>query len=608
MCAIAGIMNLETNPETIDAFRCTMYRRGPDDFGVFTDREATLLHARLAVMDPMGGRQPMHLHLGQNTYSLIYNGELYNTGELRQELEKLGHRFISRCDTEVVLHAYAQWGRDCLEKFNGIFAFAVWESRDRRLFLARDRIGVKPLFYSLYRGGLLFASEIKTILAYPGVPRVLDMEGAAQILLLGPGRIPGSGVLSGIHELEPGCWAVWENGKLETRRYWKLRDAPHTDSFAETVERVRALVEDAVVRQMEADVPVGTFLSGGLDSSLISAICAREMRKKGKDLDTFSLDYENNDKFFVPGKFQPSADSDYIGIMEDALHCSAHHVKLTAEELADALEESTMARDLPGMADVDFSLLLFCKQIRKHVTVALSGECADEIFGGYPWYRDPQIREQAGFPWAQSTDQRGALMHHGLAQKIHAQEYVMSMYRKTLDECDILPENSPLERRMKQMVNLNFRWFMQTLLDRKDRMSMYASLEVRVPFCDYRIAEYLYRVPWEMKDHGGYEKGLLRTAAQGLLPEQILWRKKSPYPKTYDPEYLRLMHQRLSVLMNDPAAPLWELMEKERVEALSKEEMPWPWYGQLMRTPQTIAYLLQIDAWIRHYGVDLRLS
>ena len=608
MCAIAGIMNLETNPETIDAFRCTMYRRGPDDFGVFTDREATLLHARLAVMDPMGGRQPMHLHLGQNTYSLIYNGELYNTGELRQELEKLGHRFISRCDTEVVLHAYAQWDRDCLEKFNGIFAFAVWESRDRRLFLARDRIGVKPLFYSLYRGGLLFASEIKTILAYPGVPRVLDMEGAAQILLLGPGRIPGSGVLSGIHELEPGCWAVWENGKLETRRYWKLRDAPHTDSFAETGERVRALVEDAVVRQMEADVPVGTFLSGGLDSSLISAICAREMRKKGKDLDTFSLDYENNDKFFVPGKFQPSADSDYIGIMEDALHCSAHHVKLTAEELADALEESTMARDLPGMADVDFSLLLFCKQIRKHVTVALSGECADEIFGGYPWYRDPQIREQAGFPWAQSTDQRGALMHHGLAQKIHTQEYVMSMYRKTLDECDILPENSPLERRMKQMVNLNFRWFMQTLLDRKDRMSMYASLEVRVPFCDYRIAEYLYRVPWEMKDHGGYEKGLLRTAAQGLLPEQILWRKKSPYPKTYDPEYLHLMRQRLSVLMKDPAAPLWELMEKERVEALSKEEMPWPWYGQLMRTPQTIAYLLQIDAWIRHYGVDLRLS
>ena len=608
MCAIAGIMNLETNPETIDAFRCTMYRRGPDDFGVFTDREATLIHARLAVMDPIGGRQPMHLHLGQNTYSLIYNGELYNTGELRQELEKLGHRLISRCDTEVVLHAYAQWGRDCLEKFNGIFAFAVWESRDRRLFLARDRIGVKPLFYSLYRGGLLFASEIKTILAYPGVPRVLDMEGAAQILLLGPGRIPGSGVLSGIHELEPGCWAVWENGKLETRRYWKLRDAPHTDSFAETVERVRALVEDAVVRQMEADVPVGTFLSGGLDSSLISAICAREMRKNGKDLDTFSLDYENNDKFFVPGKFQPSADSDYIGIMEDALHCSAHHVKLTAEELADALEESTMARDLPGMADVDFSLLLFCKQIRKHVTVALSGECADEIFGGYPWYRDPQIREQAGFPWAQSTDQRGALMHHGLAQKIHAQEYVMSMYRKTLDECDILPENSPLERRMKQMVNLNFRWFMQTLLDRKDRMSMYASLEVRVPFCDYRIAEYLYRVPWEMKDHGGYEKGLLRTAAQGLLPEQILWRKKSPYPKTYDPEYLHLMRQRLSVLMKDPAAPLWELMEKERVEALSKEEMPWPWYGQLMRTPQTIAYLLQIDAWIRHYGVDLRLS
>ncbi len=608
MCAIAGIMNLKADADTIDRFRRTMYRRGPDDFGVFTDRDITLLHARLSVIDPVGGKQPMHLEYGHEKYTLIYNGELYNTDELRKGLSKLGHRFVTHCDTEVVLHAYAQWGKDCLEKFNGIFAFAVWEHNRRRLFLARDRIGVKPLFYAQYRGGLLFASEIKTILSYPGFPAVLDSEGAAELILIGPGRTPGCGVLKGIRELEPGCYGFWEQGELLWERYWKLTDAPHTDSFEETVEKVRFLVTDAIRRQMVSDVPIGTFLSGGLDSSLISSVCAQELAKHGKTLDTFSVDYENNRKYFVPGKFQPNTDSDYIGIMESYLKCRSHRVELNAQQLSDALEEATIARDLPGMADVDFSLLLFCKEIRKHVTVALSGECADEIFGGYPWYRDPEIREQAGFPWAQSTRERATLLSTGLANQIHAQDYVMSRYEQTLAESDILPDAPALERRMKQMVNLNFRWFMQTLLDRKDRMSMYASLEVRVPFCDWRIAEYLYRVPWEMKDARGYEKGLLRQAAAGYLPEQILWRKKSPYPKTYDPKYLELMRARLENLLHDRSAPLWELLQREKTAELAAGEMAWPWYGQLMRMPQTIAYLLQIDCWIRQYGVDLQLS
>ncbi len=606
MCAIAGILNLDASLDTITRFQHTMHRRGPDDFGVFTDQDTALLHARLSVIDPVGGKQPMHLEYHQEKYTLIYNGELYNTEDLRSELSKLGHRFVTHSDTEVLLHAYAQWGRGCLEKLNGIFAFAVWEHHQKRLFLARDRIGVKPLFYSLYRGGLLFASEIKTILSYPGFPAILDTNGAAELILIGPGRTPGCGVLKGIQELEPGCCAVWENGTLHCERYWKLTDAPHTDSFEDTVEMVRYLVTDAIKRQMVSDVPIGTFLSGGLDSSLISSVCAGELAKQGKQLNTFSVDYENNRKFFVPGKFQPNTDADFIGIMESYLNCNPHRVELTAQQLYDALEEATVARDLPGMADVDFSLLLFCREIRKHVTVALSGECADEIFGGYPWYRDPEIREQAGFPWAQSTKERAALLTTNLSAQIHAHDYVMSKYQQTLDECDILPDASALERRMKQMVNLNFRWFMQTLLDRKDRMSMFSSLEVRVPFCDWR--EYLYRVPWEMKDYNGYEKGLLRKAAAGLLPDEILWRKKSPYPKTYDPKYLELMRNRMNLLVKDPSAPLWELIQRTKTAELAAGEMPWPWYGQLMRTPQTIAYLLQIDCWIRHYGVDLQLS
>ena len=604
MCAIAGILNLNPSQATVDAMGGTMRRRGPDAFGVFRDRETTLLHARLSVIDPAGGGQPMTLTWEGEEYTVVYNGELYNTQQLRRELQKLGHEFMGHSDTEVLLHGYAQWGKQVVERLNGIFAFAVWEGKGRRLFLARDRIGVKPLFYALHRGGLLFASEIKTILKYPGFKAVIDVTGASEVLLLGPGRTPGCGVFRDVCELEPGCTAVWEGERLSICRYWKLTDGPHRESFEETAEHVRYLVEDAIRRQLVSDVPVGFFLSGGLDSSLICAVAARAM---DRPIDTFSVEYDRNREFFVPGKFQPNSDSDFLEPMEAFLGANGHRVVLTADQLDSVLEEATEARDLPGMADVDFSLLLLCRRIREHVTVALSGECADEIFGGYPWYRDPEVRARAGFPWAQNTDQRRALLSGRLACMTDARDYVMSRYAQTLRECDIDPEADPAERRMKQMVNLNFRWFMQTLLDRKDRMSMYSSLEVRVPFCDHRIAEYLYRIPWEMKDHGGYEKGLLRHAMQGWLPEQILWRKKSPYPKTFDPRYLELMRGRLDRLLADKKAPLWELIRPEEAGRLARSEMDWPWYGQLMKTPQSIAYFCQIDHWLRHYGVDIRL-
>ena len=602
MCAIAGILDLTALDGTVEAMRRTMVRRGPDDFGVFRDSDATLLHARLAVIDPEGGRQPMTFKFEGEEYTIVYNGELYNTDELRTELIRLGHSFRGHSDTEVLLQGYARWGRGVLERLNGIYAFAIWEKGRKRLFLARDRIGVKPLFFAEHRGGLLFASEIKTILKYPGFRAAIDVEGAAELLLIGPGRTPGCGVFSGIREIEPGCCAYWEEKKLTVSRYWRLTDGPHRESFDETAEHVRWLAEDAIRRQLVSDVPVGCFLSGGLDSSLICAVAAKSM---DGPLDTFSVDYAHNREFFVPGKFQPNSDADYLGPMEDFLGARGHRVVLSAEQLDAALEEATEARDLPGMADVDFSLLLLCREIRKDVTVALSGECADEIFGGYPWFRDPQIRARAGFPWAQNTAQRRELMTGKLACRTDAGEYVMSRYAQTLLESDIDPDAPPIEKQTKQMVNLNFRWFMQTLLDRKDRMSMHSSLEVRVPFCDHRIAEYLYRVPWEMKDHGGYEKGLLRHAMRGWLPEQILWRKKSPYPKTHDPRYLALMRRRLDGILEDRHAPIWQLLRSERIFRFSQEELAWPWYGQLMRTPQTIAYFCQIDHWLRHYNVDI---
>lgn len=604
MCGIAGMVGREASTTLCDHILQSMARRGPDGNGIYAHNGCTLLHARLAIIDPAGGAQPMQLDWGGERYCLVYNGELYNTPELRMELMRQGHRFMGHSDTEVAIHAYAQWGPGCLERMNGIFAFGVWEETKRTLFLARDRIGVKPLFYHDDGCSIVFASEIKSILLCPWVNAAVDREGAAEILLLGPGRTPGSGVFRGIRELEPGCWAQYQEGKLYITRYWKLLDREHRETFEETVEQVRYLVEDAIKRQMVSDVPIGTFLSGGLDSSIITAVCAREQAGSGKILKTFSVDYEGNERFFVPGKFQPNSDPAFIRLMEQHLGTEHHWTVLTPEALVASLEDATKARDLPGMADVDFSLTAFCSEVRKEVKVALSGECADEIFGGYPWYRDPEVRATEGFPWAQNIKQREALMADHLHSGIDAADYIHQRYLQTCQESDIFPDNPPEERRMKEMVNLNFRWFMQTLLDRKDRMSMCHSLEVRVPFCDYRIAEYLYAVPWAFKDHGGAEKGLLRTAMTGLVPDEILWRKKSPYPKTFDPRYRNMVAERLQILLKDRDAPIWYLVDREQAKGLLTTEHAWPWYGQLMRGPQTMAYLLQVDFWLRQYRVQ----
>lgn len=607
MCAIAGIIGLSYDDNLINDMLLTMKRRGPDDRGYYFNKDVCLLHTRLSVIDPEGGKQPMHLQWDGQHYTIVYNGELYNTEEIRMELLRFGHTFLGHSDTEVVLHSFVQWGESCVHKFNGIFAFAVMHWEEKRLFLARDRMGVKPIFYKVHEGGFLFASEMKTILKYPSVDAELDGEGISQIIMLGPGRLPGSGVFRNIYELEPGCYGVFQKGSWRWERYWKLTDREHNDSFEQTAEKVRFLVTDAIQRQMVSDVPIGTFLSGGLDSSLITAVCAKKLKNECNVLPTFSVDYLNNEQYFVPGKFQPNSDNKYINLMKDYVESDHHWTVLSPEDLVNSLETATCARDLPGMADVDFSLLAFCGEIRKEVKVALSGECADEIFGGYPWYRDPEIRDMEGFPWAQNTKQRACFLAPDIRFRISADEFVMDCYQTTLNQCDILPGSSPQECRMKQMVNLNLRWFMQTLLDRKDRMSMYHGLEVRVPFCDYRIAEYLYAVPWEFKDYQGREKGLLRYAMQDFLPDMILYRKKSPYPKTYDPRYLQLVSERLKILIDDIQAPIYQIVDRNALKNLLRTEFAWPWYGQLMRVPQTIAYMLQIDQWLRKYKVKIAL-
>ncbi len=609
MCGIAGEVSysqaVAKNKDSFLRMQKVLSPRGPDQNGLYIKDNVALIHSRLCVIDIENGVQPMSANYDENEFTVVYNGELYNTDEVRDQLKLLGHKFYGHSDTEVVLKAFVQWRDKCVEKFNGIFAFAVWNDREKNLFFARDRMGVKPLFYSVVNNSFIFGSEIKALLEHSYVEPIIDENSIAEIMFVGPGRTAGCGVFKDIKEIKPACCGYYSKSGIKIKKYWTLKDRVHKDSFEETVEKVRFLVKDAITRQLVSDVPVGTFLSGGLDSSIISSVANSYFKERGKILQTFSVTYEDNDKYFKKSKFQPNSDTEYIKKMCEYLGCEHHLITLKTEDVADALYASVDARDLPGMSDVDSSLLLFCKEIKKHCTVALSGECADEIFGGYPWYRDKDIRAINGFPWAQSTAYRKSFLKEEIKLP-DAQEYVYSRYKDTLINTSKIAEISPLESRMKEMMRLNLDWFMQTLLDRKDRMSMYNALEVRVPFCDYRIAEYLYSVPWEFKDYKSYEKGLLREAVLGLLPEEVLWRKKSPYPKTHNPKYLEIVSQRLREIIENPNSPILTFIKKNELESLLKADRNEPWYGQLMTTPQTIAYFIQINYWLEKYKIIIK--
>ncbi len=608
MCAIGGEIDFASPVKVMDYHKemiSSMKRRGPDDDDIYIGENALLLHARLAVIDVEKGRQPMTFSYRGETYTIVYNGEIYNTKELRKNLESMGMVFETTSDTEVLLKLYAVYKEECANMLNGIFAFAVWEKNAKRLFMARDKIGVKPFFYHKEGERLVFASEIKTILLHPRIDAVIDKKSIAELMLIGPGRTPGYGVFKGIHELKRGHMAYFDKNGIKITKYWDVTARKHTDSKDQTIEKVRFLVKDAIERQLVSDVPIGTFLSGGLDSSIISSVAASYMKKRGERLDTFSVTYRDNDKYFKKSRFQPNSDEMYIDIMQKYLNSNHHTIVIDTPELADALKAAVDARDLPGMADVDSSLLLFCREIKKHVTVALSGESADEIFGGYPWYRDEKIRMAYGFPWAQSTNYRSTFLNKDI--KIDANSYVNNLYDEYIELAPKYRTDSDVDTRMKEMVYLNMNWFMQTLLDRKDRMSMYSGLEVRVPFCDWRIADYMYSVPWEYKDLFGREKGLLRAAAEGILPPEILYRKKSPYPKTHNPSYRNMVAAMLKEICENQDAPIFKIADYDAVAGLLGTDREEPWYGQLMATPQTMAYMIQLNYWMEKFNVKIEL-
>ena len=608
MCGIGGFVDYERDARRggpiLHGMKRTLTPRGPDAEGTYFDEDAALVHRRLIVIDPEGGKQPMHSP-DRNTI-IIYNGELYNTPELRTELMSRGHEFVGHSDTEVLLHAYLEWKTDAFSRLNGIFAFAIWEKRERRLTLCRDRLGVKPLFFAPIRNGLTFGSTIDTVLCHPEIEPALDEDGLRTLLLLGPARPPESGVFRQIKSLLPGHFAVLTPENFTDHVYWQLEAHEHEDDLPTTIERTHTLICDAARRQLVSDVPLACFLSGGLDSSILSMLAAKDYAARGETLHTWSVDYRDNDKYFIKSIFQPNSDDSYIDQMVDFLGTHHHRVVLEPEALCAALLPATDARALPGMADVDSSLLLFCAAVKRGgTTVCLSGECADELFGGYPWYHREEILFEDTFPWSRSVGLRLGLLTPDAVR--NGEEFVRQHYRDTCDRAPKLSSDDKKAARMREMFVLNLDWFMATLLDRKDRMSMYSGLEVRVPFCDHRIVEYAYNMPWDFKSLEGREKGIVRRAFANELPKEIVYRKKSPYPKTFHPVYPRLCADYVRRIFEDNTSVAASLFDRNAVQKLMQrpESLAEPWFGQLMRTPQIFAYIIQLDRWFRHYHVKI---
>lgn len=609
MCGIAGWIEKDCKMiERIDLLNKmsqTLERRGPDENGIYVNGGVALIHRRLAVIDRENGKQPMAASHGGVTYVLVYNGELYNAHELRSELKAKGFHFRGHSDTEVVLKACIHYGTRAPEKLNGIFAFALYKSDDKSVFLCRDRIGVKPLFYSEYSGGLVFGSEIKALLASQAVKPQIDEQGLCEIFFLGPARTPSCGVFRGVHELNPGECAVYKNGRLSRRTYFSLEAHEHQDTESQTIEKTRFLLTDAIERQLVSDVPVCFLLSGGLDSSIIVKTAAEYHRaKKLGKINTFSVEYRDNGRFFKKSRFQPTRDHDYIKLMSKKAGTRHTEVVLDNTLLADALYQSVEARDLPGYVDVDSSLLLFCRELKKDYTVALSGECADELFGGYPWYFNEDILFEDCFPWSPNQKIRRSILKNGAVK--NGEEYSRQRYLDTISAVPKLSGERRLESRMREMFALNFYWFMQCLLERKDRCSMFCGLEVRVPFCDYRLVDYAFNMPWKIKAYNGREKGIVRKAFEDVLPAEIVWRKKSPYPKTHNPEYFGTCAERVKIILQKKNQ-LTGLLNADGIMRIieNPESVKNPWYGQLMKAPQILAYIIELDYWFEKYKVEI---
>ncbi|MGW4523176.1 asparagine synthase (glutamine-hydrolyzing) [Amycolatopsis sp. NPDC004378] len=613
MCGIAGWVSFDADltrrDDVVDAMTATMSCRGPDDEGTWVRTHVALGHRRLAIIDLPGGRQPMSVRTPNGDVAMVYSGEAYNFTELKEELTKLGHQWETDSDTEVVLHGYLQWGDEVVDHLNGMYAFAIWDERDDKLVMIRDRMGIKPFYYYPTPDGVLFGSEPKAILANPIAKKVVDLDGFRE--LAGFTKRPGWSLWKDMEEVQPGTLVTVSREGIKTRTYWKLDAKQHTDDQETTVARVRELMTDIVHRQLVADVPRCVLLSGGLDSSAVTGLAAARLAEQGERLRTFSVDFFGQEENFKPDEMRDTADSPFVRDVASLVGSAHKDVVLNPGDLTDPEVRRAVlrARDIPaGLGDMDTSLYLLFKAIRGESTVALSGESADEVFGGYRWFHDEKAVNADTFPWLafrnSMMDERSSLYTPELVKNLDVESYIADQYKTAVAGVEHLDGESGREARMRTICNLHLTRFVRMLLDRKDRASMAVGLEVRVPFCDHRLVEYVYNTPWSLKTFDGREKSLLRHATKHVLPDSVRDRVKSPYPSTQDPGYAAALQQQVKEVLAEPGHQVFDLVD--RAWAHRASEVDSATMDPAMRIG--LDRLLDLYHWIDMYRPELQLS
>lgn len=587
-----------------------LHRRGPDqrDFYYFPHgcmNHNALLCGRIHPQIPCETQPTTKKFSGKN-YTLMYDGFISNLPELRTALQLAHVVTDGLTQEELLLCAFLQYGSAFVKKLNGAFAIALYDERNNQMYLFRDPLGLRPLFYTIQEQVLVFASEPKSLFQYPGVEPVVDINGLNELLAMGPAHTPGQTIYRDIFELRPGHMLSFRKGKLYTERYHQFVIREHTDSYEDTLEHIQELLDHSVTTCAPANAPSASLLSGGLDSSVISAKLAG---LSDRPITTYSFDFVGSSKYFQANSFQPSLDAPFVQQMQTAL--GSNHTTLTcgnAEQFG-YLTQSVEAHDSPAMADVDSSLLYFCSRITKDHPVIFTGECADELFCGYPWYHRTEMYESNTFPWARDIQPRKLLLNDSLINMLDMDSYISTQYLSSCNEIGLNGQDTPADMLHRRTFYLTVRYFMQTLVDRTDRAASYNSMDARVPFADLALAEYLFNVPYEMKTKGGEVKHLLRAYAAGLIPEEIRTRKKSPFPKTYDPGYESLLICALQKIIADPNSPLLALADPKKIQAFCyhPKDLGKPWFGQLMAGPQLMAYYIQINEWFKKYNVKLSI-
>lgn len=604
MSAIAGIVNTENviyeEKSNIELMIEKMLARGKN-------AKITSLYYNNALLSCVSKKDlPSEFEFEGKKYTVMFDGEIYNIQEIKdyinQKIKLKGNESIS----EIIAILYHILGNSFLKKLNGVFAIVIWNESCKELILARDRFGIKPLYYTIKNSTLNFASEIKGLLASKEIKAKLDINGLKHIFAIGPNIQQGSGIFKDIHELLPGTIATFNKYGFKSFKYWALQSAKHYDNQEETIDKVHKLVTDAIKTQSKYNEDFCCFLSGGLDSSIITAVAASN---SSKAINTYSVEYSGNEEFFSPNEYQPNSDTEFISLMSESFGTKHEIVTITPEELVDNLKNAVIARDHPGLADIDSSLFCFCSNVSQNYNFAMSGECADEIFGGYPWFHRREDFDSNTFPWSKNIEIRKNIINNSLIKSDELERYILDCYTSSINKTPYLIMENAEETRRREIAHLNIEWFMYSLGERSERIGSNRGLEIRMPFCDYKLVEYVFNIPWEIKAFDGREKGLLRKCFSAELPEEIILRKKSPYPKTHNPVFERLVKEELINVLNDSTCVIKDIINIQYLKKLMSTPSDYgkPWFGQLMAVPQLYAYLLQIDFWLRKYKVSIEI-